>query len=106
MQTLGINEKDLEEQFVRGSGPGGQKRNVTASLVILKHLPSQTIIKCDKTRSQADNRFFARRMLCERLSNAKSPSTLANEKIIKQKKRRKRRAKIRIEEKNGAPRKE
>lgn len=29
-----INEGDLEEQFVRGSGPGGQKINKTASCVV------------------------------------------------------------------------
>lgn len=35
-----LKEQDLEEQFVKGSGPGGQKINKTSSCVVLKHLPS------------------------------------------------------------------
>lgn len=35
-----ILEKDIEERFVRGSGPGGQKTNKTANCVVLKHIPS------------------------------------------------------------------
>lgn len=35
-----ILEGDLEERFVRGSGPGGQKTNKTANCVVLKHIPS------------------------------------------------------------------
>lgn len=39
-----LNEKDLIEQQVRGSGPGGQKINKTASCVVLKHIPTGIII--------------------------------------------------------------
>lgn len=35
-----ILEGDLEERFVRGSGPGGQNVNKTANCVVLKHIPS------------------------------------------------------------------
>lgn len=35
-----LKEQDLEEQFVKGSGPGGQKINKTSSCVVLKHLPT------------------------------------------------------------------
>jgi hypothetical protein len=35
-----INEWDLEEAFVKGSGPGGQKINKKMSRVQLKHLPT------------------------------------------------------------------
>src|SRR3569623_841339 len=31
MEKLGIREEDLEEQFIRGTGPGGQKINKTSS---------------------------------------------------------------------------
>lgn len=37
-----LAEVDLEEQFVRGSGPGGQATNKTANAVVLKHLPTGT----------------------------------------------------------------
>lgn len=35
-----ISEDDLEERFVRGSGPGGQSVNKTANCVVLKHMPT------------------------------------------------------------------
>lgn len=33
-------ETDLEEQFVRGAGPGGQATNKTSNCVVLKHIPT------------------------------------------------------------------
>lgn len=35
-----LKEQDLEEQHVKGSGPGGSKISTTCSCVVLKHLPS------------------------------------------------------------------
>lgn len=35
-----INECDLSEQFVRGSGPGGSAVNKNANCVVLTHIPS------------------------------------------------------------------
>ena len=35
-----VAETDIEEQFVRGHGPGGQAVNKTNNCVVLKHLPS------------------------------------------------------------------
>ena len=42
---LTLNEEDLEEKFIRGSGPGGQKINKTSSCVELKHIKSGIVIK-------------------------------------------------------------
>ncbi len=71
MNALGIKEADLVEKFVRASGPGGQKVNKTSSAVYLKHLPSGIEVKAQEHRSQAMNRFFARRrILVERLPSA------------------------------------
>lgn len=66
MESLGIQEKDLEEKFILGGGSGGQKVNKTHSCVQLRHLPTNTLIKCQQERSREANRFFARRILCER----------------------------------------
>ncbi len=97
MRRLEIYEKDLDEQFVLGSGSGGQKIQKTHSAVILKHLPTQITIKTQKSRSREDNRFFARRALCEKIAETcfgeTSRASALQEKIKKQKKRRKRRAK-------------
>ena len=95
MEACAIQESDLEEFFIRGSGSGGQKINKTASCVQLLHKPSGLEVKVQEARSQALNRFFARRRLCELVEaetlGKKSPEALRQEKIRKQKKRRKRR---------------
>ena len=40
-----LNEDDLEEMFVRGSGPGGQATNKTSNCVVLKHTPTGISVK-------------------------------------------------------------
>ena len=35
-----IEEKDLEEKFTHGSGPGGQNVNKRTNCVFLRHLPT------------------------------------------------------------------
>ena len=67
MAALGIEEEDLIERFVKGSGPGGQKINKTASCVFLKHGRSGVEVKCQGGRSLQINRFDARVRLCEAL---------------------------------------
>ncbi len=97
MKQLGIDEKDLIENFIRGTGSGGQKMNKTSSCVQLLHKPSGIEIKCQQDRSQAMNRFFARRELCdkleERMEGKKSKAEQEREKIRRQKRKRSKRAK-------------
>lgn len=105
MARLGIVEADLEERFILGGGRGGQKVNKTSSCVHLKHLPTGIEIKCQRDRSQAMNRFFARRELCEqlaeRIEGEASRRRQQREKVRRQKGRRSRRAKARmLEEKH------
>lgn len=40
-----LKEEELEEQFVRGSGPGGQATNKTSNCVVLKHIPTGIVVK-------------------------------------------------------------
>jgi protein subunit release factor B len=102
MAALGIREADLVEQFIKGSGAGGQKINKTSSCVQLLHRPSGIEIKCQRERSQAMNRFVARRELCdkleERVKGAQSARQQAVEKIRRQKRRRSRRQKAKMVE--------
>jgi len=97
MDKLQINEADLSEQFIRASGSGGQKVNKTSSCVRLIHKPSGLEVKCQQSRLQASNRFFARRMLCDKMEElvlgVKSERIQEQEKIRRQKRRRSRRAK-------------
>lgn len=62
-----IVEKELEEQFVRGSGPGGQATNKTCNCVSLKHVPTGIVIKCHDTRSLPQNQKLARQRLQDKL---------------------------------------
>jgi peptide chain release factor len=62
-----LDEDDIVETFVRGSGPGGQKINKTASCVMLRHIPTGIVIRCQEGRSQYRNREMARKILRDKL---------------------------------------
>lgn len=100
LEALGIAESDLRETFVRSGGKGGQNVNKVATCVVLVHLPTGTAVKCQEDRSQAMNRFLARRMLADRIERerlgAASREAQRIEKIRRQKRRRSRRAKEKI----------
>ena len=94
MTRLGIKEEDIEETFIRSSGPGGQNTNKVATCVRLRHRPSGITVKVMRERSQSLNRFLARRNLAEKIATLlygkDSPEKKKAQKIVKQKKRRKR----------------
>ena len=97
MEEADVYEEDLEESFILGSGPGGQKTNKTSNVVRLSHEPSGLMGRCGETRSRETNRWLARRMLAElileREHKRKSAARQAREKIRRQKRRRSRRQK-------------
>jgi protein subunit release factor B len=97
MADASVYEDDLEESFILGGGPGGQKTNKTSSVVRLSHEPSGLSVRCGETRSREINRWLARRMLAEmileRERGVKSAARQAREKIRRQKRRRSRRQK-------------
>jgi protein subunit release factor B len=100
MKRLGILERDLREQFVRSSGRGGQKLHKTSNCVVLLHETSGIEVKCQKTRQQVLNRYYARQILCDKLERKilgkESEAERKRWKIKKQKKRRSKRAKEKI----------
>src|SRR5256885_12932854 len=97
MTALGIHESDIDESFVRSSGAGGQHVNKTSTCVFLLHRPTGLSVKCQQDRSQAVNRYLARRLLLEKIQQQihgiKTAAQQLAEKIRRQKRRRSRRAK-------------
>ena len=97
MAEASVYEEDIDESFILGGGPGGQKTNKTSSVVRLFHEPSGMQVKCGATRSRETNRWLARRMLAEaileRERGIKSAERQKREKIRRQKRRRSRRQK-------------
>ena len=97
MEEASVYEDDLEESFILGGGPGGQKTNKTSSVVRLFHEPSGVAVKVGASRSREDNRWLARRMLAETILDnehkRKSAARQKAEKIRRQKRRRSRRQK-------------
>ena len=67
LAVLGWSAAEVQEAFVRGAGPGGQKINKTSSTVWLRHLPTGVEVRCQRERSQAANRELAWLTLCDRL---------------------------------------
>lgn len=90
-RLLGIREADLKETFVRSSGPGGQKTNKSATCVLILHVPTGVQVKCQEDRSQAMNRFLARRILADRIEafkTGKVPAEIAERNRIRKNKAR------------------
>lgn len=87
MKSLGLREEDLEERFIRGAGPGGQKINKTSSTVVIVHTPTGTEVRCQRDRSQVANRYWARVELCDRVQKQRDDERLAK-KQAREKKRR------------------
>jgi len=97
MARLGVHERDLVESFIRSSGPGGQNVNKVATSVYLKHIPTGIEVKCGRERSQALNRFLARRILVNKIETMMLGKAAEErqriEKIRRQKRKRSKRAK-------------
>jgi len=100
MVRLGVREEDIVERFIRAQGPGGQNVNKVSTCVYLRHLPTGIEVKCQKERSQAQNRYLARQLLLKKIECAilgkLSEEQKRIEKIRRQKRKRSRRAKLKI----------
>jgi peptide chain release factor 2 len=62
-----IKSEDLEIEFFRSGGPGGQNVNKLSTAVRLKHKPSGTVVECQTQRTQEQNRKIAMQILVSKL---------------------------------------
>ncbi len=99
-EFLSVKPEDIDEQFIRGSGHGGQKINKTNSCVQLRHIPTGIEVRCQKHREQSKNRLSAYKLLLLKIEEQKlgKQSAIAQKifKLKKQKARRSRKAQQKV----------
>ena len=81
--NIEIRPEDLEIDFYRASGAGGQKVNKTSSAVRLTHLPTGIVVSCQTQRSQYQNKDYAMKMLMSKLVEIKEREHLEKIEDIK-----------------------
>ena len=94
-QLPDLNEDEIEETFVRGSGAGGQKINKTANKVVLLHQPTQIRVECQETRSLQQNRKIARKRMKLKLDEYWNGSQSKTQMKVAKKVNKKQKAKAR-----------
>lgn len=98
--ALKIFPYDIAEQFVRGTGKGGQKMNKTSSTVALRHVPTGVTVRCQEHREQSRNRLAAYKLLIlkieEKMMGQASDRAKKIFKLIKQKRKRSKRAQQKV----------
>jgi protein subunit release factor B len=89
--AFGVRLEDMEEQFIRSSGPGGQHVNRTSTAVRLHHRASGVEVRCESERSQLQNRIIARELLLKKLkekAEAERAAQIARREKLRRQRRR------------------
>jgi protein subunit release factor B len=92
LAALRIDPEAIDEQFIRGGGPGGSKINKTSNCVLLRYPPLGLVVRCQRDRRRSVNRFLALRELVDQAEMAITPGSSARLKEIERKRRNKARA--------------
>lgn len=101
LAALGIDPAAIDEQFVRGGGPGGQKINKTSNCVVLQYAPLGLTVRCQRDRRRSINRFLALRELVDQAEMKIAPESSKRLKDIDRKRRNKSRAGRRARARHG-----
>jgi len=102
--ALQIDPATIEEQFVRGGGPGGSKINKTSNCVVLRYAPLELVVRCQRDRRRSLNRFLALRELVDQIEMRISPGTSQRMRDLDRKRSSKARAGRRARAKHGGVR--
>jgi peptide chain release factor 2 len=81
--TVQIKEEDLEWEFYRSGGKGGQNVNKVSTAVRLRHLPSGIVVTSQSERYQGQNREYALKLLRSKLWEQQEQERIAQEKNLK-----------------------
>ena len=99
-RRLALKESDFEESFIRSGGSGGQNVNKVSTCVVMRHRPTGLGVKCQRERSQALNRYLAKRLLIDKIEQLylgrESEKRKEIAKIRRQKRKRSKRAKEKL----------
>ena len=83
LPDIQIRDEDLEIQFFRSGGHGGQNVNKVSTAVRLTHKPSGIVVTAQTERFQEQNRKIALNLLRSKLWAKKQEEAAQNEKDIK-----------------------
>ena len=89
-----MNDKDLHITYTRGSGPGGQHKNKVETCVTVTHTPTGLSVRCQDTRSKAQNLKLAKVRLSQKIvkfeqdklqlqKNEKRLELIKNQKVVR-----------------------